>query len=54
MTASVIMRRENLSLQNTFLIKLYQPEDNTTMGQISENDVQCFLCSVVSILNSER
>ena len=41
-------------LQSTFLIKLYQPEENTTVGQISEKDIQCFLCSVVSILNSAR
>ena len=51
-TASVTMRR--LSLQSTFLIKLCQPEENTAVGQISEKDIQCFLCSVVSILNSER
>ena len=31
-------------LQSTFLIKLYQPEENTTVGQISEKDIQCFLC----------
>ena len=53
-TASVIVRRQNLSLQSTFLIKLYQPEENLTVGQISEKDAQCSLCSVVSILNSER
>ena len=48
------MRRQNLSLQSTFLIKLYQPEENPRVGQISEKDVQCFLCSVVCILNSEN
>ena len=53
-TVSVIMRRQNLSLQSTFLIKLYQPEENPTVGQISEKDFQCFLGSVASILNSER
>ena len=53
-TASVIKRRQNLSLQSTFLIKLYQPEEKPAVGQILEKDVQCFLCSVVSILNSER
>ena len=36
MTAFVIMRRQNLSLQSTFLIKLYQPEENTAVGQISQ------------------
>ena len=53
-TASVIMRRQNLSQQSTFLNKLYQPEENPTVGQILDKYVQCFLCSVVSILNSER
>ena len=41
-TASVIMSRQNLSLQSAFLIKLYQPEENPTVGHISEKDVQCF------------
>ena len=53
-TAPVIMRRQNLSLQSTFLIKLYQPKESPTVAQISEKDFQCSLCSVVSILNSER
>ena len=26
--------------QSTFLVKLHQPEENTTVGQISEKDVQ--------------
>ena len=30
------MRKQNLSLQSTFLIKLYQSEENATVGQISE------------------
>ena len=47
------MRRQNLSLQSTFPIKLYQPED-PTVGQISDKDIQCFLWLVVSILSSER
>ena len=41
-TTSVIMRTQNLSLQSTFRIKLYQPEENPTVGQISEKEVQCF------------
>ena len=41
-TTSAIMRTQNLSLQSTFLIKLYQPEENPTVGQISEKEVQCF------------
>ena len=45
-TASVIMRRQNLSLQITFRIKLYQPEENPTVGEMSEKDV--------SLLNPER
>ena len=53
-TASVIMRRQNLSLQSTFLFKLYQPEKISTVGQISEKDVQCFLCSVIIIFKPER
>ena len=35
-TASVIMRRSDLSLQSSFVIKLYQPKENPTVGQISE------------------
>ena len=50
----VIKRRQNLSLQSTFLIKLYQPEEDPTKGQISDKDVECFLCLVVSIVNSEK
>ena len=42
------------SLQSTFLIKLYQPEENPTVVQILEKDVQCFLYLIVCILNSER
>ena len=53
-TASVIMKRENLSPQSTSPIKLYQPEKNPTVGQVSEKDVQCFLCSVVCISNSGK
>ena len=52
--ANLIIRRHNLSLQSTFPIKIYQPEEDPTVGQISDKDVQCFLCSVVSILNYER
>ena len=48
------MRRQNLSLQSTFPIQLYQPEEDPTVGQISDKDVQCFLCLVVIILNSEK
>ena len=36
------------------ILKLYQPEENPAVGQISEKDVQCFLYSLVSSLNSER
>ena len=35
-------------------IKLYQPEEDPSEGQISNKDVQCFLCLVVSILNSGK
>ena len=45
---------QSLSKDRTFLIKLYKPEENLTVGQISGIDNQCFLCSVVCILNSER
>ena len=45
---------QNLSLQSTFSIKLYQPEKDPTVGQILDKDVQCFLCLVVSTLNSEK
>ena len=37
-----------------FVIKFYQPEEDPTVGQISDKDVQCFLCLVVSTLNSEK
>ena len=44
----------NFSLQSTFPIKLYQREEDTSKGQISDKDVEYFLCLVVSILNSEK
>ena len=47
-------RRQNLSLQSTIPIKLYQPEEDLTVGQLSGEDVQCFLCLPVSTLNSEK
>ena len=53
-TALVIMRRQNTSLQSTFLIKFYQYEENPTVSQIWEKDVQCFLCLLVSILKPKR
>ena len=43
------MRRQNLSIQSTFPIKLYQPEEKPKVGQISDKDVQYFLFLVVSI-----
>ena len=46
------MRRQNVSLQSTFPIKLYQPEEDRTVGQILDKDVQYFLCLVVIILIS--
>ena len=45
---NLIMRRLLLSLQSAFPVKLYHPEEDPTVGQISEKDVQCFLCLVVS------
>ena len=45
------MRKQNLSLQSTFPIKFYQTEKDPTVGQISNKDVQCFLCLVVTTLN---
>ena len=48
------MRRQNLSLQSTIPIKFYQTEKDPTVGQISNKDVQCFLCLVVTTLNPER
>ena len=53
-TASVIMRRQNTSLQSAFLIKFYEHEENPTVSQIWEKDVQYFLCLLVSILKPER
>ena len=48
------MRRQNLSLQSTFPIKLYQHEEDPTVGQIFDKVIQCFLWLVVSILSSEK
>ena len=48
------MRGQNLSLQSTFPIKFCQPEEKPTVGQISDKDFQCFLCLVLTILNSEK
>ena len=48
------MARHNLSLQRTFPIKLYQPEEDPIVGQMSDKDFQCFLCLVISVLNFER
>ena len=50
----LIKRRQNLSLQSTFPIKLYQSEEDPPVGQILDKDVQCFLCLVVSSLKSEK
>ena len=50
----LMKRRQNLSLQTAFPIKLYQPEKDPTVGQILDKHVQCFLCLVVSTLNSEK
>ena len=47
------MRRQKLSLHNTFPIKLCQPEENPTVGQILNKDVQYFLCLADNTLNSE-
>ena len=44
----------NGDIQSTFPIKLYQPEEDPTVGQLSDKDVQCFLCLAVSTLNSEK
>ena len=46
--------RQNFSLQSTFPIKLHQPEEDPTAAQISDKDVQCFLCLVVSTSNPEK
>ena len=51
---SSVREGRTFSLQSTFPIKLYQPEEDPTVGQISDKDVQCFLCLVVSTLNSEK
>ena len=48
------MRKQNLSLQSTFPIKLYQSEEKPEVGQILDKDVQYVLCLVVSILIYER
>ena len=50
----LIKRRQNFSLQSNFPIKLYQPEEDPTKGQISDKDVEFFLCLVASIINSEK
>ena len=50
---NLIISRQNISLQSTFPIKLYQPEDDRTIVQILGKVIQFFLCLVVSILNCE-
>ena len=50
----LIKRRQNLSLQSGFQTKLYQPKEDPTKGQILDKDVECFLCLVLSIINSEK
>ena len=32
----------------------YQPEEDLTVGQILDKDAECFLCSTVSIMKSEK
>ena len=51
---NLMMKIQNLWLESTFPVTLYKPEKDPTVDQISEKDVQCFLCLVVSILNYER
>ena len=47
--------REGRTLpKSIFFVKLYQPEKEPTVGQVSDKDVQCFLCLVVSTLNSPK
>ena len=43
-----------LSLQSNFPTKVYQPEEDPTKGEVSDKDVECFLCLVVIIINSEK
>ena len=38
----------------TFPIKSYQSEEDPRKGQILDKDFECFLCLVVSILNSAK
>ena len=52
---SSLREGRTFSLQNTFPIKLYQPEEDPAVGGSNlDKDVQCFLCLVVSTLNSEK
>ena len=50
----LIKRKQKLSLQSTFPNKFYQPEEDPTVGKISDKDVKCFLCLIVSTLNSKK
>ena len=35
-------------------LKCYQPEEEPTKGHILDKDVECLLCLVASIINSEK
>ena len=43
-----LRKGRTFSLQSTFPIKLYQPEEDPTVGQISGKDIQYVLCLVVN------
>ena len=47
-------RQSSLKEGKTFPIKLYQSEEDPAKGQISDKDVERFLCLVASIINSEK
>ena len=51
---TTLLQYAELSLQSAFPIKLYMPGKDSTVGQISYKNVQCFLCLVVTILSSDK
>ena len=50
MTAFVIIRGQNLSQQSIFLIKLYQPKENTRVVQISQKIFNAFYVQLLAFL----
>ena len=44
-----LRKGRTFSLQSTLPIKLYQPEEDPTVGQISGKDIQCFYVYLLTL-----